>query len=173
MKHGTTAKPEVARRFGDFTDMRRFFDALPAWFAPFETMRLEEEVLDDAFVVRAEMPGIDPEKDADIWIADGMLHIKAERRHLTVMFCDIVGSTALSARLDPEDLRDILHAFQRSYGEIIQRFDGHVARSMGDGVLAYFGFPVAHEDDAERAVSAALASSSDKPCPTQAATEKL
>lgn len=81
MKHGTATKPEVARRFGDFTDMRRFFDALPTWFAPFETMRLEEEMLDDAFVVRAEMPGIDPEKDADIWIADGMLHIKAERRH--------------------------------------------------------------------------------------------
>src|SRR3954469_7241273 len=81
---------------------------------------------------------------------------KAERRHLTVLFCDIVGSTALSAQLDPEDLRQILHAFQHQCAAAIRRYDGHIARYMGDGVLAYFGFPVAHEDDAERAVHAAF-----------------
>jgi HSP20 family protein len=59
--------------------MRRWFDTLPTWFAPFEAMRLEEEMLEDAYVVRAEMPGIDPDKDADVWMADGMLHIKVER----------------------------------------------------------------------------------------------
>ncbi len=81
---------------------------------------------------------------------------KAERRNLTVLFCDIVGSSALSTQFDPEDLRDILHAFQAACGEAIRRYDGHIARYMGDGVLAYFGFPAAHEDDAERAVNAAL-----------------
>src|SRR5215471_792830 len=81
---------------------------------------------------------------------------RAERRHLTVLLCDLVGSTALSARLDPEDLRRILHEFQRSCCDVIRRYEGHIARFMGDGVLAYFGFPTAHEDDAERAVKAAL-----------------
>jgi len=80
----------------------------------------------------------------------------AERRHLTVFMCDLVGSTSLSTRLDPEDLRRILFEFQRCCTEAIRRYDGHVARLMGDGVLAYFGFPAAHEDDAERAVKAAL-----------------
>jgi class 3 adenylate cyclase/predicted ATPase len=82
--------------------------------------------------------------------------IKAERRHLTVLFCDMVGSSALSARLDPEDLRHILRAFQNGCGDAIRNFDGHIARYMGDGILAYFGFPAAHEDDAERAVQAGL-----------------
>jgi class 3 adenylate cyclase/predicted ATPase len=80
----------------------------------------------------------------------------AERRHLTVLFCDLVGSTSLSARLDPEVVRKILYEFQRCCGETIRRYDGHIARLMGDGILAYFGFPAAHEDDAERAVKAAL-----------------
>ncbi len=80
----------------------------------------------------------------------------AERRHLTVFMCDLVGSTSLSTRLDPEDLRRILHEFQRCCAEAIHRYGGHIARLMGDGVLAYFGFPTAHEDDAERAVKAAL-----------------
>ncbi len=81
----------------------------------------------------------------------------AERRQLTVMFCDLVGSTALSARLDPEDLREIIAAYHRAVGEIIAESDGFVSRYMGDGVLVYFGFPQAHEDDAERAVRAGLA----------------
>jgi class 3 adenylate cyclase/tetratricopeptide (TPR) repeat protein len=81
----------------------------------------------------------------------------AERRQLTVMFCDLVGSTALSTRLDPEDLRDIIGAYHRHCSEVIVKHGGFVARYMGDGVLAYFGYPQAHEDDAERAVRAGLA----------------
>ncbi len=81
---------------------------------------------------------------------------EAERRQLTVMFVDLVGSTALSARLDPEDLRDVMRAYQTTCAEVIGGFEGHVAKFLGDGVLAYFGWPVAHEDDAERAVRAAL-----------------
>ena len=80
----------------------------------------------------------------------------AERRHLTVFMGDLVGSTSLSTRLDPEDLRRILLEFQRCCADAIRRYEGHIARLMGDGVLAYFGFPTAHEDDAERAVKAAL-----------------
>jgi class 3 adenylate cyclase len=81
----------------------------------------------------------------------------AERRQLTVMFCDLVGSTALSARLDPEDLREVIGAYHAAVAEVIGRFDGFVAKYMGDGVLAYFGYPRAHEDDAQRAVRASLA----------------
>ena len=80
----------------------------------------------------------------------------AERRQLTVMFCDLVGSTALSARLDPEDLREVIAAYHRAVAEIVAGFDGFVAKYMGDGVLVYFGYPRAHEDDAERAVRAGL-----------------
>ena len=80
----------------------------------------------------------------------------AERRQLTVMFCDLVGSTALSSRLDPEDLREVIGAYHRAVGEIVAGFDGFVGRYMGDGVLVYFGYPQAHEDDAERAVRAGL-----------------
>jgi predicted ATPase/class 3 adenylate cyclase len=82
---------------------------------------------------------------------------EAERRQLTVMFCDLVGSTALSARLDPEDMRDVIRAYQNAVAGEISRCDGHVAKFMGDGVLAYFGYPKAHEDEAERAVRAGLA----------------
>src|SRR5215471_15286814 len=78
----------------------------------------------------------------------------AERRQLTVMFCDLVGSTALSARLDPEDLRGIITTYHRCCTEIVERHGGFVAKYMGDGVLAYFGYPQAHEHDAERAVRA-------------------
>jgi class 3 adenylate cyclase/tetratricopeptide (TPR) repeat protein len=81
----------------------------------------------------------------------------AERRQVTVMFSDLVGSTALSARLDPEDLREVISAYQRCVAETVRRFGGFVARYMGDGVLVYFGYPAAHEDDAERAVRAGLA----------------
>jgi class 3 adenylate cyclase/tetratricopeptide (TPR) repeat protein len=80
----------------------------------------------------------------------------AERRQLTVMFCDLVGSTAISARLDPEDTRQVIRAYQDVCSGIIARYSGFVAKFMGDGVLAYFGFPRAHEDDAERAVRAGL-----------------
>src|SRR5690349_14417190 len=82
---------------------------------------------------------------------------EAERRQLTVMFCDLVGLTALSTRYDPEDLRELIADYHRAVAETIGRFDGFVAKYMGDGVLIYFGYPQAHEDDAERAVYAALA----------------
>ena len=81
---------------------------------------------------------------------------EAERRQLTVMFCDLVGSTALSVRLDPEDLRDVIAAYHARVNGVVRQFDGFVAQYMGDGAMAYFGFPHAHEDDAERAVRAAL-----------------
>src|SRR5205807_8892830 len=80
----------------------------------------------------------------------------AERRQVTVMFSDLVGSTALSARLDPEDLREVISAYQRCVAETVRRFGGFVARYLGDGVVVYFGYPHAHEDDAERAVRAGL-----------------
>ena len=81
---------------------------------------------------------------------------EAERRHLTVLFCDLVGSTALTGRLDPEDYREVVRAYHQLCAEVLQRFDGYVAQYLGDGVLGYFGYPVAHEDDAQRAVRAGL-----------------
>src|SRR5437879_5181927 len=80
----------------------------------------------------------------------------AERRQLTVMFCDLVDSTKLSSQLDPEDLREVVRAYQRVCTEIIQRYDGHIAQLLGDGLLVYFGYPQAHEDDAQRAVRTGL-----------------
>src|SRR5262252_3503234 len=76
----------------------------------------------------------------------------AERRQLTVMFCDLVGSTALASRLDPEDLREVIGSYHRCVAETVESFGGFAARDMGDGVLIYFGYPQAHEDDAERAI---------------------
>ena len=78
----------------------------------------------------------------------------AERRQVTVMLSDLVGSTALSARMDPEDLREVISAYQKCVVGTVHRFGGFVAKYMGDGVLVYFGYPQAHEDDAERAVRA-------------------
>jgi len=99
---------------------------------------------------------------------------EAERRQLTVMFCDLVGSTELSQQLDPEDLRDVNRAYQDACKAAIERYEGYVARYMGDGVLAYFGYPQAHEDDAARAVHAGLAvveSVADLPNPVGAERE--
>src|SRR5438128_1378384 len=81
---------------------------------------------------------------------------EAERRQLTVLFCDLVGSTALSAQLDPEDLREVVRAYQDTCAKVIARFEGHIAQYLGDGLLVYFGYPQAHEDDAQRAVRAGL-----------------
>src|SRR5262249_38517203 len=81
---------------------------------------------------------------------------RAERRQVTVMFSDLVGSTALSARMDPEDLREVISADQKCVAETVQRFGGFVAKYMGDGVLIYFGYPQAHQDDAERALRSGL-----------------
>ena len=80
----------------------------------------------------------------------------AERRQLTVMFCDLAGSTAIAQRLDPEDLRGMTLRFQQVVRNVAARYDGFVARYMGDGVLIYFGYPLAHEDDAPRAIHAGL-----------------
>src|SRR5215472_13990402 len=80
----------------------------------------------------------------------------AERRQLTVMFCDLVDSTKLSSQLDPEDWRDVVRAYQQVCTEVIQRYDGHIAQLLGDGLLVYFGYPQAHEDDPHRAVRAGL-----------------
>src|SRR2546428_11208234 len=76
----------------------------------------------------------------------------AERRQLTVMFCDLVDSTALSSQLDPEEYREVVRAYQKTCTAVIERYDGYVAQLLGDGLLVYFGYPVAHEDDAQRAV---------------------
>ena len=89
-------------------------------------------------------------------LAESKASDTAERRQVTVMFSDLVGSTALSARMDPEDLREVISAYQKCVADTVRRFDGFVAKYMGDGVLVYFGYPQAHEDDAERAVRAGL-----------------
>jgi class 3 adenylate cyclase len=81
---------------------------------------------------------------------------KGERRQLTVMFCDVVGSTTLSERLDPEDLLDVIRRYQQVAAEVVGRYDGTVAQYLGDGILAYFGYPKAHEDDPRRAVTSGL-----------------
>ena len=81
---------------------------------------------------------------------------EAERRQITVMFCDLVGSTALSEKLDPEDLREVMAAYQKAAGAVVERYEGHVAQYLGDGLMSYFGWPKAHEDDAQRAVRAGL-----------------
>lgn len=81
---------------------------------------------------------------------------EAERRQLTVMFCDLVGSTALSERLDPEDLKSLITAYRKSCGDVVMRYDGYVAQYLGDGLMVYFGWPHAHEDDAERAIRTGL-----------------
>ncbi len=77
---------------------------------------------------------------------------EAERRQLTVLFCDLVDSTPLASQLDPEDLREVVRAYQEACAKVIARFEGHIAQYLGDGLLVYFGYPLAHEDDAQRAV---------------------
>ena len=80
-----------------------------------------------------------------------------ERRHLTILFCDLVGSTEIAARLDPEEWREIVADYHRAAAQAIERYGGHVAQYLGDGVMAYFGWPEAHDNDAERAARAGLA----------------
>jgi class 3 adenylate cyclase/predicted ATPase len=104
----------------------------------------------------ARLVGAQPSAEAAPVLNEAAVPKDAERRHLTVMFCDLVGSTELSARLDPEDLREVIAAYHRAVAEVVRGFDGFVAKYMGDGVLAYFGYPRAHEDDAERAVRSGL-----------------
>src|SRR6202050_5571254 len=104
----------------------------------------------------AEFSGVAPSAPPSTALTEPKPQDSAERRQVTVMFSDLVGSTALSARLDPEDLREVVAAYQKCVAETVQRFGGFVAKYMGDGVLVYFGYPQAHEDDAERAVRAGL-----------------
>ena len=102
------------------------------------------------------LPGKSPLAPKTVPTGEAKEQDTAERRQVTVMFSDLVGSTALSARMDPEDLREVISAYQKCVAETVQRFGGFVAKYMGDGVLVYFGYPQAHEDDAERAVRAGL-----------------
>ncbi|MEP7050916.1 MAG: adenylate/guanylate cyclase domain-containing protein, partial [Pseudomonadota bacterium] len=85
-----------------------------------------------------------------------MISKLGERRHLTVVFCDLVGSTFLAEELDPEELRDLVRAYQHVCATVVARFDGHIAQYLGDGVLIYFGYPNAHEEDPVRALHAGL-----------------
>ena len=103
------------------------------------------------------IPAASPLPNPPPLAGEGRVGVEAERRQLTVMFCDLVGSTALSTRFDPEDLRELIGTYHRAVADTVGRFDGYVAKYMGDGVLVYFGYPQAHEEDAERAVRAGLA----------------
>jgi SAM domain (Sterile alpha motif)/Adenylate and Guanylate cyclase catalytic domain len=115
-------------------------------------------LLDAIAALRSDASGNAPSVDAVTTSGAPTPHPedRAERRQVTVMFSDLVGSTALSARMDPEDLREVISAYQKCVAETVQRFGGFVAKYMGDGVLVYFGYPQAHEDDADRAVRAGL-----------------
>jgi len=113
-------------------------------------------LLDAIAALRAEASALLPQCDGALAIHEGTKDT-AERRQVTVMFSDLIGSTALSVRMDPEDLRDVITAYQKCVAESVRSFGGFVAKYMGDGVLVYFGYPQAHEDDAERAVRASLA----------------
>src|SRR5271166_361522 len=112
-------------------------------------------LLDAIAALRAQASAPTPLSDAPL-ATEKAVQDTAERRQVTVMFSDLVGSTALSARLDPEDLREVISAYQRCVAETVGRLGGFIAKFMGDGVLVYFGYPHAHEDDAERAVRAGL-----------------
>jgi hypothetical protein len=102
----------------------------------------------------AELDGVAPAPTETV--TEQVSRREAERRHLTVMICDLVGSTALSARLDPEDMRAVIDAYHAACARITRTYDGFLAEFRGDGILAYFGYPIAHEDDAERTVRAGL-----------------
>ena len=116
------------------------------------------KLLDAIAALRSDASGKAPSVDAATTPSapSASTEDRAERRQVTVMFSDLVGSTALSARMDPEELREIISAYQKCVAETVTRFGGFVAKYMGDGVLVYFGYPQAHEDDAERAVRAGL-----------------
>src|SRR5215467_9199570 len=100
--------------------------------------------------LRSEVPGI-------VAKSPRPASVSGERRHLTVLFCDLVNSTSIARQLDPEDWREIVANYHRAAAQAIERFGGHVAQYLGDGVMAYFGWPEAHDNNAERAVRAGLA----------------
>src|SRR5450755_1959282 len=109
------------------------------------------KLLDAITALRTDATAKDPSGDAVSSPPSATPEDRAERRQVTVMFSDLVGSTSLSARMDPEDLREVISAYQNCVAETVGRFGGFVAKYMGDGVLVYFGYPQAHEDDAEQA----------------------
>ena len=127
---------------------------------------LDDGYLEDLKVeiIKAKQLAIDEDGDVLVWAGDAQQAARlgaartseAERRQLTVMFCDLVGSTPLAEHLDIEDLRDVVQMYQETGAEVIRRYDGHIAQYQGDGLLVYFGYPIAHEDDAQRAVRAGL-----------------
>ena len=145
--------PEYAKRFAE---NRIDFSVLPE-LTDQDLEKIGVVLGDRRKILRAirELGGTTPAAQHPL-IAAAKPQDTAERRQVTVMFSDLVGSTALSGRMDPEDLREIISAYQKCVAETVQRFGGFVAKYMGDGVLAYFGYPQAHEDDAERAVRAGL-----------------
>src|ERR1700720_2423160 len=116
------------------------------------------KLLDAIAALRNDASGKAPSVDAGTTSSTPSAHPedRAERRQVTVMFSDLVGSTALAGRMDPEDLREVISSYQKCVARTVERFGGFVAKYMGDGVLVYFGYPQAHEDDAERAVRAGL-----------------
>ena len=101
-------------------------------------------------------PAVSPANESSVQTQEEAVVSVGERRQLTVMFCDLVGSTAISEKLDPEELRSLLHNYRTVCGGVIARYEGFVARYVGDGILTYFGWPQAHEEDAERALRSAL-----------------
>ena len=100
------------------------------------------------------LPAVQMPQEASAHVAPNVP--EAERRQLTVLFCDLVDSTVLASQLDPEELREVVRAYQATCAKVIARFAGHIAQYLGDGLLVYFGYPLAHEDDAQRAVRAGL-----------------
>jgi class 3 adenylate cyclase len=135
---------------------------------------LDDDYLEDlkAELIDAQHLALDEEGKVLVWVGEaipltaqpsqvgtpalGPNALEAERRQLTVLFCDLVDSTALASRLDPEEWRDVVRAYQEACAKVIARFEGHIAQYLGDGLLVYFGYPRAHEDDAQRAVRAGL-----------------
>ena len=118
---------------------------------------LDDQLLEDLKyeIIKVKQLAVDQKGEILIWTGQADVP-KAERRQLTVMFCDLVDSAALSSQLDPEDLREVIRTYQATCSAVVERFEGHIAQHLGDGLLIYFGYPRAHEDDAQRAVRAGL-----------------
>jgi class 3 adenylate cyclase/DNA-binding winged helix-turn-helix (wHTH) protein/predicted ATPase len=153
---------ELRRALGDTAQAPRFIATVHRrgyrFLAP--VTEYPEVVPDPARTVLPTMPPLDapamPHWPPVAPPLAALLAPEAERRHLTVLFCDLVDSTRLAGHLDPEDLREVVHAYHQACAAVIQRYDGYIAQYLGDGLLVYFGYPMAHEDDAQRAVRAGL-----------------
>ena len=136
-----------------------FLEDLKAEIITAQRLAVDEQ---DAVLVWVGEAGTPPALQEDAHSPQGDLrvderqHPEAERRQLTVLFCDLVDSTVLASQLDPEELREVVRAYQEACAKVIARFEGHIAQYLGDGLLVYFGYPLAHEDDAQRAVRAGL-----------------